>query len=96
MASGMEYMLKTLGIDPKEITLQVEGFKSAFLDIAAKLGNIERQNNVILANQKTLCEKLEVPYARFQPDKQSAPAQSANSANAASGNSANGSGKTAA
>jgi hypothetical protein len=94
MASGMEFMLKQLGIDPKEILQSVNGFKSAFLDIATKLGNIEAQNNVILANQKSLCEKMEVPFHGFQPDNQAA--NSPGHARAITGSSpgSNGAGKT--
>lgn len=50
MASGLEMLMKTFGLDPNEIKGSVEGFKALVLRLATAVEAVERQNRAIMAH----------------------------------------------
>jgi hypothetical protein len=62
MATGMEMLLKTFGIDPDHIKKEMADFGKLVLDIHARLVRIE-------ANQRILADalKVELPHAERNP-----------------------------
>lgn len=64
MAAGMDMLMKSMGFNPDALKVQVEGFRSLFLDIAKELKNIRSCQEAILVNQQAICEKIGVTYVQ--------------------------------
>jgi len=48
---GMEMMLKSMGLDPKEILESVQKFGETFLAVQEQLSRIERKLDTVLADK---------------------------------------------